>query len=137
MPGPKSLDLRDCVNYDQVKEDRLSYIENHSFAEDVNGCRQWGGGTNKGYSQISISFKKSDGSQTSHKTSAHKLLYMLSTDNKYIEPPDEISHLCGQKLCVSLGHLVKEDHATNINRKYCHEDQICWQEHNPPCIIFR
>ena len=57
-----------------------------------------------------------------------------------LPPPDsglELSHLCHNKRCVRLDHMVEETHQNNMLRKIC-KDAGCLgptRHESPPCIV--
>ena len=47
----------------------------------------------------------------------------------------EVSHLCNEKLCVNLMHLVLEPHARNLERIYCRLQGAYCGSNFPPFIF--
>ena len=55
----------------------------------------------------------------------YKLAYLKHTERS---PPKgtEISHFCGDKLCINPNHMTAESHQVNVQRHYCHEEIREW-----------
>ena len=71
----------------------------------------------------------------------HRLAFMvhnkssnLPRHNSYGEPV-EVSHLCHNKLCINMEHLVLESHRENTSRNYCRRVGVCTMAHAPPCVL--
>jgi hypothetical protein len=64
---------------------------------------------------------------------AARLMFMVH--HRQLQIDGDISHLCHNKLCVNVEHLVNEDRQTNLSRKHCNKDRECSQKHQPYCIF--
>lgn len=65
--------------------------------------------------------------------SVARLLYMCSV--KSLELEGDVSHLCHQKLCINIEHLVLEPRGVNNSRQICNNQQSCTRTHEPFCIF--
>ena len=46
----------------------------------------------------------------------------------------QASHLCGNKACINVDHLIWERYDYNVSREMCHVHKEPKCEHSPPCI---
>ena len=98
-------------------------------------CRLWNKAKNSnGYDVIKYKWPP-DGSW--HVINVHRLSYIV---NKQILPDEianlDISHLCHNKLCVSITHLNAELHGINKERETCANRNACQLHGNlPPCLL--
>ena len=105
-----------------------------------NKCMQWNGACSEaGYGRKRVTWP--DGKKTVEKT--HRLVYMahnkilhphLQNKNEYGEQLD-VSHLCNNKKCILIEHLVHEPHCININRHDCFQKGNCSNLHYPYCMV--
>ena len=51
------------------------------------------------------------------------------------DDPLDVSHLCHNKLCMNVAHLVLESRATNNDRKHCWHLHRCSGQHEPHCVF--
>ncbi len=99
-------------------------------------CTLWVGTASRGYGQMSV--KQSDGT---HKLMAvHRLAYMLDQGmcpvTTELRHDYDVSHLCHRKLCVNPVHLSFEPHGTNLQRRVCHQTNVCvGHEHFRNCVL--
>ena len=71
---------------------------------------------------------------------AHRLAYMV--EHKFL-PSDmhafpgnfEISHLCHNRSCINVKHLVLESKHANNSRKQCKVQGFCNQQLLPHCLL--
>lgn len=61
----------------------------------------------------------------------HKYIYWLH-HGETPERPMEISHICNNRNCGQIHHMVSEDHAFNLSRILCLQRGVC--THVPPCL---
>lgn len=61
----------------------------------------------------------------------HKYIYWLHHGETPVSPM-EISHVCNNKNCGQIHHLVSEDHVYNLSRIGCLQRGAC--THVPPCL---
>lgn len=88
-------------------------------------CIIWTGSCKKGYGQFRYRDPR-DSELAGHRTrSVHRIALMLDIGNLDVPPAQQASHLCNNKLCVNIHHLVFEDNFTNNNRKTCFFNQKC------------
>ena len=114
-------------------------LEKHSKSG-VGGvkCQLWTGCKDqKGYGRKRVLWPS--GAKTMTRT--HRLAFMahhktneLPTKNTYGEPM-EVSHLCHNKLCINIQHLVLESHTENMSRLHCCKEGVCTMAHAPPCVL--
>jgi hypothetical protein len=64
---------------------------------------------------------------------AARLMYMCYHRNFQID--GDVSHLCHNRICVNIHHLVNEPRSINLNRKECKRDGVCTQLHTPHCLL--
>lgn len=126
----------DANSYILSKLDRelLSNVDNIG----PHGCQLWTGATstNGKYGRKVVLWP--DGPRKTEYI--HRLMYMIK--NNIIEIPAhdksnnklEVSHLCGQSLCINKDHLTLESHQVNKERQHCHNQNVC-SGHIPPCLI--
>jgi hypothetical protein len=64
-----------------------------------------------------------------------KLMYMCH--HRVTQVNGDVSHLCHQKLCVNVHHLIIEPRANNSARQACNNVGRCLEkQHDPPKCIF-
>ncbi len=100
------------------------------------GCMLWKGAVkhpeNK-YGIFQIKFPGKD-SKCLH---AHRALFMIYHGISSIERYSDISHLCGNSLCMQISHLSLEPHFVNCQRKTCHEFHVCHGHGDyAKCLLF-
>ena len=114
---------------DSYRSDLLKKIRDNSF--DHGGCRIWRGGKNSsGYPQKRLSVDEDD----SPTESVHRLVYMLSGK----VPKFQVSHLCHEKLCIKLEHLIDDTPRQNSERNTCKDskDGTCTGHGDRPrCMV--
>ena len=102
-----------------------------------NGCLVWGGAKvghcKTKYGQVSLAIPQL--SFPSRKFYIHRLVLML--EEGYFELPQdsEVSHLCGESLCINVDHLCIESHQTNAERRGCVLQGYCTEYHQPSCSL--
>ena len=102
----------------------------------VNGCRivdGRGATTRDGYRRC---FLRYPGERPVNTTLHRAVFIMENRDPSLIrnKAAGEVSHRCGNKACITIGHLVLEQPSQNSNRRSCHRDGRCYGC-LPPCII--
>ena len=116
--------------YRNALEQRVS---NYSQPHDLTGCILWTRSTGgSGYPQLNITVN----GWGKRPVSVHQLVYILN-NNDIDTTRYEISHLCGNKLCVNIAHLVQESPVQNSQRKTCHHEGRCFGHRGPDCIFRR
>lgn len=103
-------------------------------------CKEWNGAcTESGYGRKRVTWP--DGKKSMERT--HRLIYMaqhkihyseLKNKNEFGEQLD-VSHLCNNKKCIEVDHLVHEPHSINMDRNECFKHGHCSKVHSPHCII--
>lgn len=79
-------------------------------SQDLGRCLNWTGALSaKGYGLFNLD------KRIKITSLAHRLIYIEAFGE--ISPKLEISHLCHNRRCIRLGHLVAETHLNNIHRK--------------------
>lgn len=101
-------------------------------------CLEWQGARNGVYSHMSFSYRLDPYSTKKKFTTAHRLLFAISTDSLYLLDKSyaniTVSHLCHNPICCNLEHLEAEPVDMNNNRKICKSSDVC-VIHEPPCIL--
>lgn len=64
---------------------------------------------------------------------AARLMYICH--NRQLDFPNDVSHLCHNRLCINIQHLVHEPRLTNLSRKTCKNARACTNLHQPPCLF--
>ena len=66
-----------------------------------------------------------------------RLIKMLELNITHLPADTDASHLCGNKRCVNVSHIVLEPHTTNNQRIECHGAGHCIPDmkHEPKCIF--
>ena len=62
----------------------------------------------------------------------YKLAYLKRNETNPIDGT-EISHLCGDVLCINPNHMIAENHRRNAERYYCHKDIKEWIKQQRHC----
>ena len=98
--------------------------------QDEGGCLVWQAfGNSSGYPQQRVTTHAE-----SLTVSAHRLMYWLAAG----EPDHQVSHLCHNKRCLHLHHLVDETGEDNSQRKECakNEEKFCLGHGDKPaCLV--
>ena len=68
-----------------------------------------------------------------YQVSAARLMYMCHY--KLLTLHGDVSHLCHNKVCVNIHHLVCETREINLNRQVCKNRGVCTKNHMPHCIF--
>ena len=108
------------------------------------GCLLWKGATFSGrYGRMRNPFYK-HANQPAYMR-IHRLVYLLHHIDEFsdfIVPKTdtngqdlEVSHICHNRLCVNIDHLVLESHMTNCSRRECVAKKICCKTHKPECLL--
>lgn len=105
------------------------------------GCIVWTG-AKKGKSGYGIQVVNWPGGEEKREA-AHRLAYMIRHRMTRYDMPTvdennnkvECSHICHNKLCVNVNHIVLEPHAINLDRLHCKNQGLCSKCHKPHCII--
>ena len=115
--------------------------EKSSKSDNSLGCRLWKGCTDhSGYGKQRVMFPD----ESKIQIGTHRLAFMVSKGltpsniPKFGGPNDsklEVSHLCNEKLCIEVTHLVLEPHEINKERQHCFKQHICTKSHEPNCLI--
>ena len=119
-----------------VIEDRLKSIYGR-FKDAPNGCKvpqDRGSLTKEGYGRCLLRYPGHDRVNTT----LHRAVYILEKRQPELirnKAAGEISHRCGNKVCVQIDHLILESPAENCLRRRCHDDGKCYGGHREPCII--
>lgn len=93
-----------------------------------------------GYAYVTLRLPQPDGSIKKTSTSAHRaaLLIHLLKEGKVatlqVDKTLECSHLCHNRMCVNINHLVLEKKTENLSRKVCFRRKAC-QGHTPACLL--
>jgi len=128
---------------EQLLKDCTSKLKMHSSAHPNGKCVLWTGCKNKkGYGQFRYRDPR-DASSAGHKTrTAHRVALMVHIADFDVPASLQASHLCNNKLCINVDHLVFESCKINNERKNCfsyfrctgHEDTNNGGS-SPDCII--
>jgi hypothetical protein len=88
--------------------------------------------TDDGYGFFMISFR----GRPRKKIRVHRLAYIAHL-TEALTPDQHVSHLCHNKLCTNLEHLLLESQKQKINnrRNYCKNRDKCNRRHYPYCIF--
>ncbi len=77
-----------------------------------------------------------------HKTrTVHRMALLVHHRDLDISPRQQANHLCNNKMCINLKHLVFEDNQTNNRRKACFECGQCsghidyMGNQKPDCLV--
>lgn len=84
---------------------------------------------NSGYPTLHITIP---GTGRRHLTLS-RLMYMCC--KREILLHGDVSHLCHNKMCINIDHLVLESRAQNNKRQICNANKSCTRAHEPPCIF--
>ena len=93
-----------------------------------------------GYAYVTLRLPQPDGDIKKTSTSAHRaaLLLHLFKEGKVatlqVDKTLECSHLCHNKMCINVKHLVLENKNENLSRKVCLRRKAC-QGHAPACLL--
>ena len=127
-----------AASSDAVIAERLDGIYRR-FKTDQNGCmipRETGKTTTGGYGRCFLRYPGHDPVNTT----LHRAVYILEKRQPNLirnKGAGEVSHRCGNKTCVQVGHLILESHSENCLRRRCHEDGQCYGDHQESCIILK
>ena len=110
---------------------------NDSSAPGYNGqCQIWTGlcTPNGKYGVINCKFPDARGWRQMH---VHRLAYMVHHQNIFIDKSYDVSHLCHNSKCITVGHLSLEPHGFNNSRQSCVSTCSCLghPEPLPPCRV--
>jgi len=115
--------------------------ENSGTIRFENGHYMWKKSSNNGYGRVGIKLNMKEGPTVQKMFYAHVLAYCLKDwtfnwDDRRKTKLD-VSHLCGEKLCVSHEHLILESRGDNNARKKCHKRRHCFGHGllKPKCIF--
>ena len=108
------------------------------------GCIMWTGAcSDSGYGRVRNPFSKLNNQPTMYRI--HRLVYLLQNIYKYndlclpkcdvIGHELDVSHICHNKLCVNIDHLILEAHFINCIRRQCVCDNRCSASHHPLCLL--
>lgn len=95
------------------------------ISEENDTCRIWQGPVTKVGNYGLISYKDPHDCRWK-KTRAHRLVFMLNSENLNLPRNMDCSHLCHNSLCVIFTHLSFEPHGINNNRQYCVNSNKCY-----------
>ena len=124
--------------FEEIRQNLLkkSTLVADGAAEGTPGCILWGKALTKdGYGRTRNPFEKGK------EIHAHRLMFMVVSHCKNLPEKDDfgrilnVSHLCHVKKCINFDHLVLEADTTNMDRRYCVQQQACSGRHQPPCIF--
>lgn len=121
------------------QKQNMKLLYKSDFSHNPKGCILWTGATYaSGYGYTDV--KWPSGEKTRERI--HRFAYMVHFKKtkdeipKYNGPEDhECSHLCGNKTCINVQHLVFEKHDVNLERIHCQHQGLCCKSHQPFCII--
>lgn len=84
-------------------------------------CLIWTGYVSKaGYGRFRYRDPRDHCAAADHKTcTAHRIAVMVNLKNLDISANVQASHLCNNKLCVNIEHLVLESSSVNCQRRTC------------------
>ena len=113
-------------------------MTNSQIVDKGHGCVFWNGArSDTGYGRIRNPFAKLNDQPAFYRT--HRLVYLLNNIDAYsdmILPKSDldahdldVSHICHNKLCINIQHLVFELHYINCNRRQCVHDNVCSGSH--------
>lgn len=114
----------------------LTAVQKHTLTDKIhektlygNGeaCDIWRASVNSsGYPQMKL------GKDIEQITGCHRpinpacLLYSIENSFVLLKHTDiRLSHLCHQKKCVKLSHIIMEPLATNSQRQFCAQSKVC------------
>ena len=116
-----------------------SYYKDCTILVDGKQCIIWEGAcTASGYGRKRITWPS--GEKCIEKT--HRLAYMMYNKILKYDLPKrnefniqmDISHLCNNRKCLNVSHLVYEAHNENMDRMSCFRTGHCSRNHHPYCI---
>ena len=113
----------------------LNKIESNSAASDCSNCIIWTKKAQKnGYPQMKLTTKiAAKFGNPDRPFNPASILVSLNTDIiLYKNTHTRLSHLCHNKFCVNIHHLVMEPLATNIQRNGCRDNNFCTGHSNSP-----
>ena len=121
----------------QKQKLKLFYKSDKSHNE--KGCIVWTGATYaSGYGYTNVKWPSGEESRER----IHRFAYMVEFQKTRDEIPKfkgpeelECSHLCGNKCCINVHHLVFEKHDVNQERIHCQNQGICCKSHQPFCTV--
>lgn len=123
-----------------VKIERLirHFLDNTVAAQE---CLIWQGKArtpkpNKLYGRVHIKYP-GEGWPRAVQSTVHRVVYALVKRRpdiiKNVNAGD-VSHLCGEHLCINPDHLTLENHADNCQRRTCH-GMMAACSCQPPCYL--
>jgi hypothetical protein len=89
-------------------------------------CIVWTGCINKfGYGQFRYRDPRDPLSASYRTRTSHRVALMIYFRNFDVPASQQASHLCNNKLCINVEHLVFENNSTNNLRKNCFSHSRC------------
>ena len=128
-----------CSNFlkimEQVFYDKLHHILTNKVTKHDTGCHithilPYKG--SRGYPRIHFTYLRKR-----FQVKIHTYVFRMTNDiPPYIRDENlECSHLCHNKQCIFIDHLVMEPHKINIKRQECNRKKLCLgHEGYPKCI---
>lgn len=65
---------------------------------------------------------------------AHQVVAFATHGVRKLEEGEEVSHLCGNELCIRPDHITLESHKINMERINCHSLNKPCTVHIPACL---
>ena len=138
--------MDDSVTFDPHKltlEERkfiLDKIEANSQQNEDNQCKLWTKKASKnGYPQMKTNSKiAAKFGNADRPFNPSSLLYSL-THNFILFKVNNLrmSHICHNKFCVNIDHIIMEPLATNIQRNSCRDNHRCSGHGTSPFCLFQ
>ena len=126
---------------DTISKQCISLQEDFRAFQRVGECMIFNKTPRKdGYAYVTLRLPQPDGDIKKTSTSAHRAALILhlfkegKLDTLQVDKSLECSHLCHQKMCINIKHLVFETKTDNLSRKECFRRKAC-QGHTPACLL--
>ena len=127
---------------DSFYEECSQKLKANSMQHANNECIVWTGCVNKqGYGQFRFRDPRDPNSSVFKTRTSHRVALMLHFRDFDVPSSMQASHLCNNKLCVNVEHLVFEGNSTNNLRKTCFSLHKCIGHFNvdrkrlPDCLV--
>ena len=125
---------------DEIEKEKLKYTLNINPGFDIasnNTCKLFRGPIKKdGYQYLNYKLK-GDNKQS---TASRLAFFIFGPED--LPPINEccdlhVSHLCHNKRCINIDHLILEAGAINCGRRLCHREKRCHENHDngPKCLV--
>lgn len=105
-------------------------------------CVLWTGCINKhGYGQFRYRDPRDEATAGHRTRTAHRVALLVLYKDFDVAPSQQASHLCNNKLCINVNHLVFEGNSSNNMRKTCFSISRCCGHYDmigsalPDCLV--